>query len=367
MKILLPILLIFSFAAVALEVDEKLTVRMLRLSKSKKTALLNRGLEDGLVVGDHAKFYLTSGVIARGVVVKASPTRSVWSVYRFVAPDQLVEDRVLGIKISTPVKLTEDASKAFRGNQYANIRENLAIPLEKGADDIDSQLSEEDRTELMNLGGNPPPPVYTSNNMGVDTSKTIEVFGLAHFSSLSTSAENSSGTSAGSNSTIDFSLGVEKYFAQTNSWLSAISLYAYFHKITKEVSGIQGSATSLDALEYGLGLSYHFWASPLAYGRPIGYVTASFGVGDATDTGEIISGTELADSQLDGESTFASVGFGIKYNIQNGFGGRVLIDYYRRGESYSVTVEDTSGNESDQTFEKVVSGPRMQLGLSYRF
>ena len=97
----------------ALELDEKLTMRILSVSQSKKTILINRGIEDGLVVGDHAKLFLTTGVVGRAVTIKVSPTRSIWSVYRLVNPQFIVSDRVLNLKIASPLKLTEDSSKAL--------------------------------------------------------------------------------------------------------------------------------------------------------------------------------------------------------------------------------------------------------------
>lgn len=369
MRILLLItFFILPYVASALEVDEKLTIRLLRLSRSKKTVLVNRGLEDGLVVGDHAKFFLTSGVIARGVVAKASPSRSVWSVYRFVDPNQLQQDRVMSIKISTPLKLTDDNSRAFKGNQYASLKDNLAIPLERGADDLESQLSEEDRNDLISLGGNPPPPTYTYYNAGVDTGRTVELFGMAHLSSLNTSSSDETSASAGTTTNINFSLGIEKYFAQKNSWLSQMSIFFMFHKHTKEVTAVSGGKTSLDGLEYGLGLNYHFWESPLTYGKVIGYVSGSFGVGDVSDTIETVdsSGTSTL-NELAGESTFVSIGGGFKYYVQNGFGARLFIDYYRRGETYAVAQDDGSGNIKNLDFTKTLTGPRIQFGMSYRF
>jgi hypothetical protein len=98
----------------ALEIDEKLTLRFLKVSSTKKTVLINRGGEDGLVVGDHAKFFITAGVIARGVVEKVSPSRSVWSLYRVVDPTEIVEDKVLNLKISSPVRITSDPTKSLK-------------------------------------------------------------------------------------------------------------------------------------------------------------------------------------------------------------------------------------------------------------
>ena len=81
-------------------------MRIVKVSQSKKTILINRGVEDGLIKGDHAKFFLTVGVVARGVVVKVSPTRSVWSIYRLVNADYITDDQVMKLKITAPVKIT---------------------------------------------------------------------------------------------------------------------------------------------------------------------------------------------------------------------------------------------------------------------
>ena len=120
LRILLFILFITLIAlhAVALEIDEKLTCRVLRLSSTKKTMLINRGMEDGLVVGDHAKFFITTGVVARAVVLKASPSRTIWAIYRMINPKEINVDSVVNLKISAPVKLTNDSSLAFGADQY---------------------------------------------------------------------------------------------------------------------------------------------------------------------------------------------------------------------------------------------------------
>ena len=127
-------LLFWSTSSFSLEMDEKLTVRVLSLSNSKKTMLVNRGLEDGLVVGDHAKFFLTTGVVARGVVVKASPSRSIWSMYRLVNPQEIESDKVINLKISTPVKLTEDPTKMLveAHSEIEAGSEVLAVPVARG-------------------------------------------------------------------------------------------------------------------------------------------------------------------------------------------------------------------------------------------
>jgi hypothetical protein len=135
----------------ALEIDEKLTLRFLKVSTSKKTVLINRGAEDGLVVGDHAKFYITSGIIARGVVEKVSPSRSIWSIYRIVEPNEITEGKVLNLKIASPVKITTDSSKSIKEEAIPgseNESDKAKNIVKENAKTIDAQ----DMKELEELG-----------------------------------------------------------------------------------------------------------------------------------------------------------------------------------------------------------------------
>ena len=100
-----------SFAV--LDLDTKFTARVLGMSDSKRTILVNRGSEHGLGMDQHAKLSLPNGMIARAVVVRIAPSRSVWSVYRFYAKDSLTAKTVYTFKISSRVELTTDESKAL--------------------------------------------------------------------------------------------------------------------------------------------------------------------------------------------------------------------------------------------------------------
>ena len=112
LKIIIPLLSFFAFNCHALDMDETLTFRILKLSKTKKTLLINRGTDDGLEVENHAKFYLTStGVVARAVVRKVSPTRSVWAIYRLINESEINTGRVLQLKSVSAVKLSKDPTK----------------------------------------------------------------------------------------------------------------------------------------------------------------------------------------------------------------------------------------------------------------
>lgn len=105
--------LILSCNSFAMDIDSKFVARVLGVSDSKKTVLMNKGNESGLKEGDHAIMSLPSGAVARGVCAKLSPSRSVWSIYRFYDADKLMPNIALTVKIASPVKLTDDESKGL--------------------------------------------------------------------------------------------------------------------------------------------------------------------------------------------------------------------------------------------------------------
>ncbi len=112
MKIISSLFLLISFSSLySLELDEKLFARILDTSDSKRTILVNKGREHGLVKGDHAKFSTPEGMFGRAVVVKISPSRSVWSIYRPVDESKIVAKMAFVLKIATPIKLTTDESR----------------------------------------------------------------------------------------------------------------------------------------------------------------------------------------------------------------------------------------------------------------
>ena len=105
---------LFTLSVQALGGDKRLVVRLLGISSSKKTILINKGREEGIKIGDHAKFSNPeNGYFARGTVSRVSPTRSVWSLYRIIKPEALVENTVITLKTASEVKLTRDESKAL--------------------------------------------------------------------------------------------------------------------------------------------------------------------------------------------------------------------------------------------------------------
>ena len=347
----------------ALEIDEKLTTRFLKVSRSKKTVLLNRGLEDGLVVGDHAKFFLTAGVIARGVVVKASPTRSIWSVYRIIDDSGMYPDKVINIKITRALETTEDPSRSLYDDSNSTMTAGTEVMAIRGATPARVQtmdsLSNEDQRELGAMGNL---DREAFDNSGIDTSRTIEAFGLVQFSSLTTSVdEGGGGDYTGGDSTIDFSIGLEKYFNSPNSFLGKMSFFGVIHSGNYQTTSIQGSQITSSVFEYGVGAYYHFGASPLSYNRFIPFAGGSIGIGNVSDDIQVLTANSTTPSTTEeGTSSFISAAAGLKYFTRSGFGARIMLDYYQRSETYEI-------ENSDENFVKTVAGPRVLLGLAYRF
>lgn len=358
-----------------LEIDEKLTLRFLKVSNSKKTILINRGSEDGVAVGDHAKFFITSGVIARGVVEKVSPSRSIWSLYRVVDPAEITDGKVLNLKIATPVKITGDPSKSMKEEEVPAGTDSMSM--EEGAP---AEINADEQKELEGMGledlekpikkEKSSTPAKTTRatetvieqeipSFGINTSKNWEIWGTVYVNSLSGTVDNPQATentsTASTNSTIDFSAGIERYFLNSDSFLKNLSLTIFMHKRTIE-SG-DSAKISTDWFEYGGGLSYHFYNSAGAINRLIGFGGLSFGAGNATIT---LTDPEAdpTETSVEGSNTFFSGGLGAKYVFSNGFGFRGMLDYYSSSESYSF---------GDFTTKRTLAGPRILLGLSYRF
>ncbi len=374
-------MLLFSGAASSLELDEKLTTRILSVSSTKKTVLLNRGLEDGLVVGDHAKFFLTTGVIARGVVSKASPTRSIWSIYRIINVDAVTVDRVVNIKISSPLKLTDDSSKSL-----------VLEPIPSGADTISisrgdtrrsrgSSTSMSDEEELgslkegpvldetvnrpmRNTGGSR--SAYVRNldskessyatGRGVFSNKSWEMVGRFQWHSLSTSVDDGvegSELTTGKESTMGIGMALEKYFPHRRDWLRKLSFYGSFdYSSTTTTSDTTTTEVKTSQSNIGLGTNWHFFNDILSFQKPIGFISGSLGL--------INSSTTAGDTTTKGSGTFFSLGIGAKYYTASGFGVRGMLDFYSQGIKSAVTDTDS---ESVTT----KSGPRLIVGMSYLF
>ncbi len=360
MKILIIFLLMLSTGARALEVDEKLTIRIIRTSETRKTLMINRGTEDGLVEGDHARFIVTAGIVARAVCVRVSPTRSVWSVYRLVNADFIIKDSVMTLKITPPVKITKDESQSLvREDTPTRVGRGdsaeLGIPLADGAQDLDQvgtvTAGEDDLRALQDDG----PSIIPEKN--------IEVFGILNISGLTASTKTDSGgdSFSGSQSYHHIGLGGEYYSQKERSWYSRFSLQGMINFMRSDSQSYNGSTSTNDVTELLLGVNWHPTQLPSQTMTFIPYIHLSMSMGTVKSTYE--PGQENPGGNglsADGSTTGFSLGFGYKFYTAKGFGARALVDYYFRTEKYK---EDDNTNQ----FNKDVGGPRLMLGLGYRF
>ena len=360
-RALVLMLLAFSFLQTArsLEVDDKLTLRILNTSDSKKTILINRGLEDGLAEGDHAKFFLTVGVVARGMIVKVSPTRSIWAVYRLVNPEYVKNDMVLNLKITEAVKLTNDATKMVVKDAEVQVDPTGGIPLAEGADDIPKDITDSERKEMTSLEGD----LYAKKKI---VEKNWEIFGQLMLNSMSSTAVPNieANDRTGSLSMTDFLVGFEWYSADEKAWYRSLSVYPYFHLSSQEVVSANGQTASSSISEYGLGVNYHPFTEHFMTYSLIPFLQAGFGVGKA-ETNVTYYPSNTSDTNLvdiySGSSTHLNFGLGAKFYLSEGYGARLMLDYLSRKINY------VGAAESDPEWTVSMAGFRIYLGLGYRF
>jgi len=344
------VMLLLSSSLWALQIDEKLTVRILKVSQTQKTMLLNRGLEDGLVVNDHAKFYLTSGVIARAVVIKASPARSIWSIYSLTDKEAIATDKVVKLKISSPMVITEDESKTLSAKDG---KVDEAIPLAEGASD----MTEDEKSELSQMSVNSKNDGSTAVAGGDESSPTMisgrlwEVWGSLYGSMLSRSVDSGTTKTTGSNSAIDFTVGVERYFDDPSSMLSKIALMGFVNKSMTAIGDSADTQAQVDYFEFGGGFKWFFKSHPMSYNKPQFYFKAALGMGSVSKK----SGT----TTTTGSTNFMLAGLGVKFITIYNLSFYTEFDIFKRGETY------TSDPAAKTTATSM--GPRFLLGIGYRF
>lgn len=358
---------LLSSSALALDIDEKLTFRILQTSTSKKTILMNRGLEDGLVIGDHAKFFITTGVFARAVCIKATPSRSVWSIYRIVKPNEIQRDKVANLKISSPVKLTDDRSKSLQatypgGKQMGEpVDVNRSAPQQRSsytqstASNSYEEQSELEAIKTTSFSSNqtmskPTPSKILDKNMAFNVSAGLNMLsGTYDNVGVSTDAELSS---------LGFAGEFELFFPKSQSFLQKFSLKASVGYYSGS-NGISDSTSS--SIDLGGAVNFHI-LNPLATNRFIPYVEVGFGL-SMTSLNEIPqSASSSTTESLSGSGTYMNFGGGIKYTLDSGFGFYAKGDYFSSSSTFSI---ETGGSTVENTIS--LSGFRAIAGAYLRF
>ncbi len=341
----------------ALEVGEKLTSRVLKTSDTKKTVLINRGIEDGLEKGNQAMFYLSKGVVARGVLRKVSPTRSVWSIYRISDSSELRADNVLKLKVIPSAPLTSDETRGVVAESRGSTdSEMLDIPLAEGASDA-GKYDEFETAPRRGRRGNRQQRQSqpTSGQLG-----GLEGWGALQLNSLSITDESDSnqGPFDGKLSNIQLTTGVEYYFKDKKKWFDKFSFYGFLQYWDQKTTGADSVISTTNSFEYGLGVSYHFLNHPRTFAKPILFLTTGYALGTAKATREPTSGN--ISEFPSGSVTSFFLGGGVKYYFYKGLGLRATLDYYSSAHKYDA---DSNNNLWDRS----LNGFRWMLGISYRF
>lgn len=348
----------------SLEVDEKLTLRILKISESRKTILINRGSEDGLVEGDHAKFYLTVGVVARAVVVKVSPTRSVWSIYRLVNSDYIKEDQVMNLKISTPVKISSDDTRMIVSDDSPKVTmtrrssdpRDLGIPLAEGAED----LTEDDRLEMKR--GEESAMVFKEEAVELKN-LPLEIFGLISFSSLSSTTTSDAKSFSYKENSTGFNVGGEYHLSSKKfkSLLKDVSLGGEIAFSQKALMSFSGESIRENNSDF-IGFAHYYLKNDFETHSLIPFLRGAIGMGStkSTFTPGSNSGAGTQEVSVMAQSRILIFGGGVKYNTSKGITLRSTLEFYNRQNIYKEDV-------NRDIWTKTTKGMNLYLGLGYRF
>ena len=348
--------------------DETLTFRILKLSKTKRTLLANRGTDDGLEVDNHAKFYLTStGVVARAVIRKVSPTRSVWAIYRLINESEINTGRVLQLKSVSAVKLSKDPTKMLDVPP-------ASIPIDGGGTlaDLESKVTKEEREDLKSLRegsfdseesgkghfGHLDSHIKSRGDGGRSFGKkSWDAFTNFSLNSLSTQEEKPASSKVTSKSEMALSIGVEKYFPSTEiSFFKRTSLFGEFEWVKNVSKDTSGGTDESDVTKtaFSGGVNYHLFADPFSFDSFIPFV--GFGVGMGVDTREYSDTNETSYSE---SNAHYFLGAGVKFYAALGIGLKGMFDYYVKSQN------QVDSQNLVTTYQTV--GFRTRLGLTYRF
>lgn len=375
-RLLLALIITSSFQMMGLDVDEKLTLRILNVSSTKKTILINRGVEDGLVVGDHARFFVPEGVIARGVIIKLAPTRSVWSIYRLVNPDYIKEEEVLSLKITQPVKISDDPSRqVWRGEKETKVMgSNQRIPMAPGArDKVSSSSNDSELNELMD--SDDPELDELLQDREISSKKRFEIFGGLYLASLGTTtaaSDGSTGAISGSQQQIILTIGSEFYFRNSKSFIRDISVAPFFSYDLSQTFSSQGTQVRNSFFDIGVMVNYHpFKAKPWDINKFIPYFNFTLGLlrsaSDSFNPGFEVTETNGGPAGQpqsftgDGTGSYMSIGGGLKSNITDEWGMRVQLSYEL---AHSIDFTDS---QNGQSWSRESSGWKLMSAISYRF
>lgn len=361
------LVLLLSLKTWALDIDEKLTFRILQTSDTKKTILMNRGLEDGLVVGDHAKFFITTGVFARAVVIRVTPSRSVWSIYRIVKPGQIQRDKVANLKISSPVKVTNDRSKSLAPTYPQGGSRQMGEPVDISrsrparTSNVMASSSMDEQSELDSIKSTS----FSSNHEAEHPATPSKIlaknmaFNISGgYNMVSGTYDNDGASSDADLSAIALAGEYEFLFPKSSEFIQKFSVKA----VLGRVSGSTGIADSTySSIDIGGAVNFHI-RNPLATNRFIPYLEIGGGLSFTSLSDIPQSVGSSSTDNLSGSGTYFNFGGGVKYTMDSGFGFFGKADYLVNSSTYTI---ETTTETIENTFD--ISGFRVVGGAYYRF
>ncbi len=351
--------LIFLSHAFSLPIDSKLSVRILETTQSGKTILINRGSSDNLNVGDHAKFYITEAIVARAVIVKLKQNTSIWSVYRMVNPDLVINDASLKLKITPAVKLSNnpysmlstDSIKGLNlvsgsGDDY-KVYSDLLDDRDYSDSDVAEITSRNDASNFRKGRSLKGRPFEFWTNLGF------------HFYS---SQVNANSTYDGSELVGRFTLGLELYLGR---WFSIAPQGSYMQD---SLLSYDGAVTDSILYEYGGALNFYLFTSPHETYKLIPYISLGAAIGNIVDSfasGTVAGSSSGSSTTVEASgTTFAYFGgLGLKYYFDNKLGVRMLLDAYRRVDVF----DELPSSATEDEWDRWRFGPRLAFGFMYRF
>ena len=146
MRLLILLAIMLSSTTYALEFNDIINKLSVIKAYDDNYLVLNRGLEDGIIKGDHIKLTNENGYIARAICIKASMLLSHWKVYRVVNPELLSFDDYYVLKSMNQSEIPDE----LKDYRYADFSQEFNDITD--ADAMKPVKIQQDRIATFDLG-----------------------------------------------------------------------------------------------------------------------------------------------------------------------------------------------------------------------
>lgn len=115
MRVLL-LFILFVNISYALESTDRFETRILK-AYPDNILVINRGLEDGIEVGDHGRLTNEDGFIARGICIERGMLSSHWKIYRVVRPELVSKDTTYILTAINQSEMPQNLREKYLGTK----------------------------------------------------------------------------------------------------------------------------------------------------------------------------------------------------------------------------------------------------------